>query len=60
MDLLQYTPAETVDSKKKNSAFNQCVPLLKTNEHGVACFDGKPLMTSAGYCSSTLRGAQVS
>lgn len=59
-DLLEFPPAERIDSKKKNSAFNKCVPQLRTNEHGIACFDGHPLLTSAGYCYSTLRDAQVS
>jgi len=60
MDLLQYPAKEVVDSKKKNHAWRKSVDKLRTNENGVACYDGKPLMTSAGYCSSTLREAQIS
>lgn len=60
MDLLQYPPKEIVDGKKKSHAFRKSVGFLRTNENGVACYDGKPLMTSAGYCTSTLRDAAIS
>ena len=50
-------PVEVLVPKKK--MFEACAPKLKTNDDGVACYDGIPFATSAGPCTSTLKGAFI-
>ena len=45
-------PVETLVPKKK--MFEACAPKLKTNETGVAEYDGVPFMTTKGPCVSAL------
>jgi aminoacyl tRNA synthase complex-interacting multifunctional protein 1 len=39
--------------------FEACAPKLRTNDEGVACYDGVPFMTSAGPCASALKQAFI-
>ena len=50
-------PVEVLVPKKK--MFEACAPKLRTNDEGVACYDGVPFMTSAGACASTLKQAFI-
>ena len=50
-------PVEVLVPKKK--MFEACAPKLRTNDEGVACYDGVPFMTSAGACASTLKRAFI-
>jgi aminoacyl tRNA synthase complex-interacting multifunctional protein 1 len=50
-------PVEVLVPKKK--MFEACAPKLKTDDDGVACYDGIPFATSAGPCTSTLKGAFI-
>ena len=50
-------PVEVLVPKKK--MFEACAPKLKTNDDGIACYDGIPFATSAGPCTSTLNGAFI-
>jgi len=50
--------AENKVGKKK--VFEKIAPFLKTSEYGVPEFLGRPLMTSAGVCTTPLCDAQVS
>lgn len=36
---------------KKSKIWNECAVDLKTNNEGVACWNGLPFQTSAGPCS---------
>lgn len=61
LDLLQYEAALQINSKKKNSAWAKCAPDFKTNEKGVACYQGKAFISSAGNCKAkTLTNSRVS
>ena len=50
-------PVEVLVPKKK--MFEACAPKLRTNDEGVACYDGVPFMTSAGACASSLKQAFI-
>lgn len=50
--------AENKVGKKK--VFEKLSPFLKTNEYGVPEFAGKPLLTSAGVCTSPIGKGSVS
>lgn len=50
-------PVEVLVPKKK--MFEACAPKLRTNDEGVACYDGVPFMTSAGPCASALKQAFI-
>ena len=50
-------PVEVLTPKKK--MFEACAPKLRTNDEGVACYDGVPFMTSAGACASALKQAFI-
>ena len=50
-------PVEVLTPKKK--MFEACAPKLRTNDEGVACYDGVPFMTSGGACTSTLKQAFI-
>ena len=50
-------PVEVLVPKKK--MFEACAPKLRTNDEGVACYDGVPFMTSAGACASALKQAFI-
>jgi len=50
--------AENKVGKKK--VFEQIAPLLKTSEYGVPEFCGRPLLTSAGVCTSPISNGSVS
>lgn len=39
-----------VDARKKNSAWDKIKNKLATDEHKLACFDGRPMKTMAGPC----------
>jgi aminoacyl tRNA synthase complex-interacting multifunctional protein 1 len=43
----------------KKKMFEACAPKLRTNDEGVACYDGVPFMTSAGACASSLKQAFI-
>jgi len=51
-DVWDIEPDLQVNSKKKNSAWAKAINSFCTNEGGVPCFDEKPLVTSAGACST--------
>ena len=60
-DLTQYTPDETIKSKKKNSPWMKIFPLLKTNDKLEACYNGVPFITSAGPLTvKSLANSQIS
>jgi len=44
----------------KKKVFEKIAPYLKTSEHGVPEFCGRPLMTSAGVCTSPICDGSVS
>ena len=46
-------PEKVLNPKKKQ--LDKVLPKLKTDADGVACYDGKKAMTSAGPCSSSLK-----
>ena len=46
-------PEKVLNPKKKQ--LEKVLPKLKTDADGVACYDGKKAMTSAGPCSSSLK-----
>ena len=46
-------PEKVLNPKKKQ--LDKVLPKLKTDADGVACYDGKKAMTSAGWCSSSLK-----
>ncbi|KAL3785520.1 hypothetical protein ACHAWO_001465 [Cyclotella atomus] len=50
--------AENKVGKKK--VFEQIAPFLKTSEYGVPEFAGRPLLTSAGVCTSPIAKGSVS
>lgn len=50
--------AENKVGKKK--VFEKIAPLLQTNEYGVPTFGGRPLLTSAGVCTSPINKGSVS
>ena len=50
--------AENKIGKKK--VFEKIAPFLKTSEHGVPEFCGRPLLTSAGVCTSPISNGSVS
>ena len=50
--------AENKVGKKK--VFEKLSPFLKTNEYGVPEFAGRPLLTSAGVCTSPIGKGSVS
>lgn len=50
-------PVETLVPKKK--MFEACAPKLKTNDTGVAEYDGVPFMTTAGPCVSSLKNCFI-
>ena len=52
-----FQPVEVLVPKKK--MFEACAPKLRTNDEGVACYDGVPFMTSAGACASALKQAFI-
>jgi aminoacyl tRNA synthase complex-interacting multifunctional protein 1 len=46
-------PEKVLNPKKKQ--LDKVLPKLKTDADGVACYDGKKAMTSAGACTSSLK-----
>ena len=36
----------------KKKVWENCAPLMHTNDDRVACYEGKPMMTSAGPCTA--------
>jgi len=50
--------AENKVGKKK--VFEKIAPFLKTNEYGVPEFGGRPLLTSAGVCTTPINNGSVS
>ena len=50
--------AENKIGKKK--VFEKIAPFLKTSEYGVPEFGGRPLLTSAGVCTSPINNGSVS
>jgi methionine--tRNA ligase beta chain len=50
--------AENKVGKKK--VFEQIAPFLQTNEYGIPTFGGRPLLTSAGVCTSPINNGSVS
>jgi len=50
--------AENKVGKKK--VFEKIAPYLKTSEYGVPEFGGRPLLTSAGVCTSPIKNGSVS
>ena len=50
--------AENKVGKKK--VFEKIAPFLQTNEYGVPTFGGRPLLTSAGVCTSPINKGSVS
>lgn len=50
--------AENKVGKKK--VFEKLAPFLKTSEYGVPEFGGRPLLTSAGVCTSPINNGSVS
>jgi aminoacyl tRNA synthase complex-interacting multifunctional protein 1 len=52
-------PQQVNAKKKKNNVWKDLAPLLRTNADGVACFDGKPLVTSAGALTAELSDAAI-
>jgi len=44
----------------KKKVFEKIAPLLKTSEYGVPEFCGRPLLTSAGVCTSPINNGSVS
>jgi len=50
--------AENKVGKKK--VFEKIAPFLKTSEYGVPEFGGRPLLTSAGVCTSPINNGSVS
>lgn len=50
--------AENKVGKKK--VFEKLAPFLKTSEYGVPEFAGRPLLTSAGVCTSAINNGSVS
>ena len=50
--------AENKIGKKK--VFEKLAPFLKTSEYGVPEFGGRPLLTSAGVCTSPIANGSVS
>jgi len=61
-DVWDIEPDLEVNAKKKNSAWAKGVKSFCTNEGSVPCFDGQPLVTSAGACltKSRLANATIS
>jgi len=60
MDIWDMKPDAKVDGKKKNHAWQLIVPGLMTNTDRVACYNGTPIITSAGPCKSpTIAGGNV-
>ncbi|MES1919066.1 hypothetical protein MHBO_000937 [Bonamia ostreae] len=58
---LNRSPDETVNAKKKNSAWALAFPDLKTDSENIACYKNKPFLTSKGKCcSTTLKNCQIS
>ena len=50
--------AENKVGKKK--VFEKIAPFLQTNEYGIPTFGGRPLLTSAGVCTSPINNGIVS
>jgi methionine--tRNA ligase beta chain len=52
---------EPLSEKKieKEKVFERCAPFFKTNQFGVPEFCHRPLMTSAGICTSAIRNAAL-
>jgi len=50
--------AENKVGNKK--VFEQIAPFLQTNEYGIPTFGGRPLLTSAGVCTSPINNGSVS
>ena len=44
----------------KQKVFEKIAPFLRTGEYGVPEFCGRPLMTSAGVCTSSITNGSVS
>jgi len=49
-------PDEQINPQKKKNPWIEVAPLLATNGVREACFDGKPMRTSAGVCSAPSLG----
>lgn len=46
VDTTQYTVDEQIDGKKDNTAWTRVRDQLKTNEHYIATYNGKPLIVA--------------
>ena len=44
----------------KKKVFEKISPFLRTNEYGIPMFGGRPLLTSAGVCTSPINNGSVS
>ncbi|KAJ1634321.1 hypothetical protein T492DRAFT_974594 [Pavlovales sp. CCMP2436] len=55
-------PGEAVEPNKmkKKKGFETCAPDLATNVEGVATYKGAPWQTSAGVCTSAVKGGPIS
>merc|ERR1712166_1462739 len=60
LDIWDHPAEANVNGKNKKSAWAKIAPSLTTNAECVACFEGAPLLTSAGPCTAkSLSSANV-